>query len=261
LIRITKPAIVPEKLQVEGKKKRRAHSQAFTRNPDTYSTGSAKFAFDDGIYAHKTVKEALISAQHKKCCFCERLIGSDGDVEHFRPKQAYRQKAGEKLQYPGYYWLAYEWDNLYLSCAPCNQRHKKNLFPLVNPAERAANHKQSITQEQPLLIDPGKENPEDFISFRGEMPFSINDNSKGVATIKFLKLGERALPDARLQQLQKLRALHRIVLKATADPKNSDIQKLAREAQQVLDDAVQDTSEFAAANRAAIKDQFRYVKG
>jgi hypothetical protein len=42
LIRITKPATVPAKLKVEGKKQRSAHSQAFTKNPTAYQTGTQK---------------------------------------------------------------------------------------------------------------------------------------------------------------------------------------------------------------------------
>jgi uncharacterized protein (TIGR02646 family) len=259
LIRVNKPTTAPERLRVQGKNKRRTHSRAFTRNPVAYQNGQ-KFEFDRSIYAHATVKAALLAAQHQKCCFCER-IGEDGDVEHFRPKQAYRQQAKQALQYPGYYWLAYEWDNLYFSCSPCNQRHKQNLFPLANPAERAADHTQSIAQEQPLFIDPGKDNPEDFIGFRGETPYAINGNAKGHKTIESLKLSARGLPRARLAQLQRLKALHWVTLEAAADPKNIALQKLAQKAQTLLEDAIADTAEFAAANRAAIKDKFRYVSG
>jgi uncharacterized protein (TIGR02646 family) len=261
LIRITKPATVPAKLKVEGKKQRRAHGQAFTKNPTAYQTGTQKFDFADNIYAHSTVKEALIVAQHKKCCFCERIIANDGDVEHFRPKKAYRQKAGEKLQYPGYYWLAYEWDNLYLSCAPCNQRHKKNLFPLIDPHSRAKDHHHKISQEQPLLIDPGMEDPEDFIEFHGEMLSPANNNARAKATITMLKLNDpaRGLPEARLQKLQLLKKLHRLIQLAADRPDDVKLQQFAKEAQDTLEMAVQDNAEFAAAARAALKDQFQYV--
>jgi uncharacterized protein (TIGR02646 family) len=258
LIRVNKPTTVPERLRVQGKNKRRAHSQAFTRNPTGYQAGTEKFKFDDTIYNHPTVKTSLLAAQHQKCCFCER-IGEDGDVEHFRPKQAYRQQAKQALQYPGYYWLAYEWNNLYFSCSACNQRHKQNLFPLANPAERAADHTQSIAQEQPLFIDPGKDNPEDFIGFRGEIPFAINGNAKGSKTIESLKLSGRELPRARLAQLQRLKALHQVTLEAAADPKNTALQQLAQKAQKLLEDAIADTAEFAAAARCAVQTNFQFV--
>jgi hypothetical protein len=126
VIRIHKPDTVPEKLAIAGAAKAQIHATDYNENPRDYQTGKKKFQFDSKIYGDKTVKQALIDAQHKKCCFCEDLVGEDGDVEHFRPKSAYSQQ--RKFQYPGYYWLAYDWNNLYLSCSACNQRHKKNFF-------------------------------------------------------------------------------------------------------------------------------------
>ncbi len=261
MIRVNKPATAPVKLTTDGKNKRRSHSTAYTRDPYAYTSGSKKFDFDPKIYAHPTVKQALIKAQHSKCCFCERLIGTDGDVEHFRPKQAYKQKIGEPLQRPGYYWLAYEWDNLYLSCPSCNQRHKQNLFPLQNSTKRAINHNQSIKHEQTLFIDPGQENPEDFIGFRGEVPFAMAGNLRGKETIKALKLAERALPEARLGQLQKLKVLHQLAFQISVDPKNTELNQLVADAKQELEKAVKDNAEFAAAARCAIKTNFQYVIG
>jgi uncharacterized protein (TIGR02646 family) len=104
-----------------------------------YDAGKRSFVFDAAIYGHNTVKNALIAAQHGKCCFCERKTGNDGDVEHLRPKSGWRQTAGGRLNRPGY-WLAYRWDNLFLSCSACNQRHKRDLFPLVDAAKRAKIH-------------------------------------------------------------------------------------------------------------------------
>lgn len=263
MIRIHKPMQVPEKLIKDGKNKRRSHCIIYSRNPVAYQSGAKPFSFDRCIYAHKSVKQALMDAQYKKCCFCERLVGTDGDVEHFRPKQAYKQAVGSPLQRPGYYWLAYEWENLYLACAGCNQRHKQNLFPLQNLAERATNHKQKIELEQPLFIDPGKENPEDFIGFRGEVPFAINGNQRGRITINALKLGDqnRSLTEARLQQLQPLKILYELVQIATAKPEDFELQKLAEQAKDKLDKAVRDDAEFAAAARCAMQTNFKFVIG
>ena len=74
-----------------------------------------------------------------------------GDVEHYRPKAGYRQDAEDPLGRPGYYWLAYEWSNLLFCCQICNQRFKRNLFPLVDPARRAETHHDDLSSEQPLF--------------------------------------------------------------------------------------------------------------
>lgn len=258
MIRVEKPAVPPKKLAQDGKKKRRSHCSSYSRNPVVYQLGERKFSFDSNIYAHPSVKQALIKAQHGKCCFCERLIGTGGDVEHFRPKQAYKQATGEPLQRPGYYWLAYEWSNLYLACNGCNQRHKQNLFPLQNPLERATNHHQSLDIEQPLLIDPGKEDPEEFIGFRGEIPFAIDGNPKGQTTIDLLKLKERSLKEDRLQQLSHLKVLHDLVQKFK-DSEDAELQKLVEKAKGKLERATQDSEKFSAAVRCALQTNFQRI--
>lgn len=263
MIRIQKPASAPEKLLRDGKRKRRSHCSSYTRNPTAYQSGERNFDFDRTIYSDLSVKQALIAAQHKKCCFCERWIGIDGDVEHFRPKQAYQQANGQPLQRPGYYWLAYEWDNLYLACTGCNQRQKKNLFPLQNPGGRAVSHHHNLDDEQPLFIDPGKENPEEFIGFRGEVAYAIEGNARGQVTLKSLNLNQRELPESRLEHLQKLKILWKTVqlAKAGAGGDNPELQALAREAEAFLEKGLQDGAQFTAATRCAIATEFEFVIG
>ncbi len=162
MIRIKKPQKVPQILKDKGAKEKLAMRDAYENE------GKRDFDFDSKIYGDKTVKEALIKAQHDKCFLCESKIThiDYGDVEHFRPKKAFQQNAEEKLTYPGYYWLAYDWKNLFLACKICNQRHKKNLFPLANPeARKKFSHLSDLRKEKPLFINPAKENPEKYISF------------------------------------------------------------------------------------------------
>jgi hypothetical protein len=120
MIRINKGMIIPQKLLVEGRLQAEANQQR-------YDSGLREFSFDQDIYGHPTVKEALRQAQHGKCCFCERKE-EIGDVEHFRPKAGYQQKVGSKVFKPGYYWLAYDWDNLFYSCPKCNRATRKTCF-------------------------------------------------------------------------------------------------------------------------------------
>ena len=111
----------------------------YNADPAAFDAGSKKFEFDSGLYGHKSIKTKLKSLQSKKCCFCEAKVPhiAHGDIEHFRPKGGYKQKDDDDLGRPGYFWLAYDWKNLYFSCQLCNQRHKKNLFPLKDPNKRA----------------------------------------------------------------------------------------------------------------------------
>jgi uncharacterized protein (TIGR02646 family) len=259
VIRIEKPATPPEILTTKGKQKRKNHVTTYSRNPTAYQSGDQTFTFDRTIYAHTTVKNALVKAQHRKCCYCEARINQAGDIEHFRPKQAYCQARGESLQYPGYYWLVYEWTNLYFSCVICNQRYKQNFFPLQNPTERAAHHKSQLQCEQPLLIDPGQDNPEDFIGFRGEVAFATDNQPRGEATIQILGLNRPDLKEDRLEKLHHLREFHAIIQSAKAYPDNAELQRLATRCQKQLAQSIQADAKFSAAARSAIKTNFQYV--
>jgi uncharacterized protein (TIGR02646 family) len=256
MIQIKKPKTVPKILAAKGKKQCNAHCASYSKNPKGYEKREEEFKFLSSIYAHTEVKQALIKAQHKKCCFCESIVGDRGDVEHFRPKGAYQQAKGDSLNYPGYYWLAYEWENLYLSCSACNQREKKNLFPLQDSTQRATNHNQPISQEQPMFIDCGQENPEDFIGFRGEIAYAINGNQRGQMTIDYLGINQEDLIEKRLQRLQMLKGLNEVVFFANKDPTNQELQDLANGAKSLLANALLDHAEFAAASRCAIHANF-----
>jgi uncharacterized protein (TIGR02646 family) len=262
VIRIEKPSHLPAKLAQDGKRKRRSHCISYSKNPGGYQSGEKSFSFDAKIYAHATVKQALMEAQHRKCCFCERIIGTDGDVEHFRPKQAYRQKQGQPLQRPGYYWLAYEWDNLYLACTGCNQRHKQNLFPLQHLTKRAIDHHHDIEDEQPLLIDPGKDEPEALIGFRGEFAYSREGNARATATVESLQLNGRSLPEIRLKKLQELKLLWQLAEEISpARPQDAELRVWANRAKVKIEQAMKGDAEFAALVRCAVETKFEFVMG
>jgi uncharacterized protein (TIGR02646 family) len=259
VIRIDKPKTAPAKLTKEGKTKTDSHIQDYQTSPLEYQSGKKTFSFFSDIYGHSSVKEALILAQHKKCCFCERLVGNDGDIEHFRPKSGYSQQKGKKMERPGYYWLAYDWDNLYLSCSPCNSRQKQNLFPLTDPANRAQLNKNDITLEETLFVNPGEEDPSQHIGFRGEVPYPMPGSTKGKPTIQILKLDRDILNDARLRHLKTQRNLYNIIQLASQKANDKEWQDLAAEAEKTLRYAISDQAEFAAVTRAALQAQFKFV--
>jgi hypothetical protein len=246
MIRVNKPHDAPAILKTKGKAKRGVHVAAYNR-------GERQFSFDAKIYGHKTVKDALIKAQHDKCFLCESKIThiSHGDVEHFRPKAAYRQSANDTL-HTGYYWLAYEWSNLFLACQLCNQVFKKNLFPLSNPTARATSHKKSLNKEKPLYLDPSVDHPEQHISFRREVPFPINGSERGKATITDLGLTRPKLNEKRFEHYRLLQSLYDLACMNPPTPESD-------RAQALLDRAVLDSAEYAGMSRAAIKASFKLV--
>ena len=209
MIRVVKSDSPPKILR----DKRSRGPRATQRLKDAYDLGERHFKFDSGIYAAKSVKNVLIKAQYGKCCFCESTfmhIGY-GDVEHFRPKGGFRQKESNPLSEPGYYWLAYDWSNLLLSCTLCNQRYKKNLFPLVDPAKRARSHHDNVGDEQPLLINPSEDDPGKHIGFREEIPYAVRGSRRGKATISTLGLDRPELEERRRERLSEAKRTIRTV--------------------------------------------------
>ncbi|WAC12959.1 MULTISPECIES: hypothetical protein [Dyadobacter] len=166
------------------------NNSKFDANKDDYFLGTAKFTFDSKIYGHDNIKTILRTCQNGKCAFCEQNVSavSHGDIEHFRPKGGFRQNKREHLKYPGYYWLAYNWDNMLFACAICNQRYKENLFPLLDSTKRARNHHDDLKNEKPYFINPATENPKFLIQFRQEFAVGIDKKNRGARTIEAIGL-------------------------------------------------------------------------
>src|SRR5579871_1161281 len=110
-------------------------------------------------FSYRSVLQELF---HGKCAFCESPLDvtQSGDFEHFRPKSS----VDEDPKHPGYFWLAYDWRNLYLVCRICNT-HKRNHFPILGT--RVYKPEDSLVDEQPLLLDPCEsvEPPEPHLQF------------------------------------------------------------------------------------------------
>jgi hypothetical protein len=96
-----------------------------------------------------------------KCWYLEcESSGADLDMDHFRPKGA----VSEDASHPGYYWLAFEWYNLRLSCQRANRLRrnaetattggKGEHFPLAAGSIRARVPSDPWRDEIPALFDP-----------------------------------------------------------------------------------------------------------
>jgi hypothetical protein len=172
------------------------------------------------IYASDAVKAELEACHHGKCCYCETLIPKPyalSYVEHWRPKSSSRQGLNEERIWPGYYWLAYKWDNLLLSCFFCNLS-KSDLFPLDDPAARARHHGMRLEDEAPAVLKPdGDKDPADHITFHAEVPVGLTP--LGRKTIEVLRLDSPAheLRLSRLAEIRKARDIF-INLMGSVDP-------------------------------------------
>jgi len=132
---------------------------------------SASYSDTKNLYKVGSVQKKLNQIYHLKCGYCEKsLLDSPKHIEHYRPKKTY-------------YWLAYSWDNLLLSCGECNSA-KGDRFEVYN--EKVLYRGEQFdeihhlgnnydTLELPFIINPEKENLLEQLQFnnRGEI-FSKN---------------------------------------------------------------------------------------
>jgi len=160
-----------------------------------------RFKFD--VSSINKIKKDLKKLFKNKCAYCESEMGptSFGAIEHFRPKGSAMNTDGTHSD--GYWWLAYEWRNLYLACDVCN-RHKRNKFPVKG--KRATYQGLPLNEERYLLIDPCNESDIQAANFYYDESGSIYSKSeRGLITIDILALNRPELKDRRQSILKMLR--------------------------------------------------------
>jgi uncharacterized protein (TIGR02646 family) len=209
---------------------------------DAWKAGE-EIEIDNRVYAHADVKRALRNAQHNKCAYCETINATSHDVvEHYRPKNGWRQEKQHPLSKPEYFWLSYRWENLLFACDQCNDRgHKQNLFPLANPSERATPGKPDTSIESPLLLNPYVVDPKDHIEWNRDIPRAHKNSAIGRTTIEVCGLDKDGLlMDQRQQYLNELETL----LTAFEDIPEEDQRRFAT--RPVFRQRVEDSAPWAA---------------
>ena len=220
--------------------------------------------FDRNIYAdNNRVRPAIEKLFYDKCAYCETkfLAAADWDVEHFRPKG----RIAEREDHLGYYWLGYEWENLYLSCPHCNQKRKDkprwgdpqtlpaggklDQFPLMDERTRAMSHNSDIYGEHTLLIDPCYDDPEWYFAYdpHGQI-FSLGDNPYGEETIEIFHLKRRRLRDARRGIIKLTSEFVKKIKKAQSNGNDDAINDL----EDLLQNFIADNSQYAGVARFVV---------
>ena len=152
--------------------------------------------FDATIWA--TFKRLMLaSAYHNKCGYCETdtSAGAPYDADHWRPKGQVTRLGGEgetvPVPHPGYYWLAYSWQNIVPSCQRCNSERKRTHFPIDR--DYCTSHEGNLlpatldASERPLLCHPSSTThpPEKHIGFdEFGRAFAIKNSSYGHHSIR-----------------------------------------------------------------------------
>ncbi len=170
------------------------------------------------LFSTRPVRQALDKLFHSKCAFCEVVMTSTGlsDVGHFRPYKGTSNLYGEFFP-EHYWWLAYEWENLYPICSRCS-RAKRNIFPVAGSyGEVGTPYAELIQQEEPMIIDPCRDKPGQFFVYNesGEIApnegqhslkkLSQKDYERAVNTIEVFKLHRKDLSQARREKYRQFR--------------------------------------------------------
>jgi uncharacterized protein (TIGR02646 family) len=245
MIRIERPANGPPSLKKFGDRQTEDDCAAYEACPSDYICGVKRFT-QRIIYRSRPVKTLLFDLHHGKCCYCEtRLPPEHLHVEHFRPRGGVRQELDqEEDELPGYYWLAYRWENLLLACFACNSSHKKTFFPLANPENRARSHNDDVTRERALFVDPVVQNPRLHITFEYETP--DGQTPEGRKTIEGLGLRRARLREDRLEKLSHINAFLWFLEAAAARPTDADLQAKAEVATKFIKCAKLPEAEFSS---------------
>ena len=166
------------------------------------------FPFNDKI--DKELKEYLHEAFHGKCGYCETKIDSPsvGIVDRYRPHNGVRDK--NEYHQDLYWWLTFEWDNLIYCCKTCNQ-YKANYFPVVG--KRAFNHKDDLSKERRLLLNPYEDDPEEHFYY-DHQGYICSKTNEGDQTVELLRLNRTDLIEKRLTAKKEIiDILERVILK------------------------------------------------
>jgi hypothetical protein len=204
----------------------KAALQAWEDWQQSGAVGKFQCPFQDKVWGE--LKDWLIkNVFADKCAYCEtREVRSPYHAEHFRPKGRVRFKPqgrtkllpgrtkdaqNQDIDHPGYFWLAYHWQNLLPSCNDCNSaRGKNDQFPISNsyiavqklmpekvnklrkPPYSLADKNLYLLEpedlndlEIPLLLHPYFDNPADHLIF-GEFGVvaALEDPTTGKPSLK-----------------------------------------------------------------------------
>jgi uncharacterized protein (TIGR02646 family) len=177
-------------------------------------TTKNKHVFSSKVYRDTTLS-ALEKLYKSKCAYCETdtSAGAPMQVEHYRPKA----KVTEDSTHLGYYWVAYEWSNLILSCSKCNNK-KRNRFPIlgnriVEPVldgdglptnEFRVANSAAFAAENVLLLHPEIDNIEEQFLFKVKCEI-IGLTQKAQKTIEVCGLNREELVFKRLSISNKIK--------------------------------------------------------
>lgn len=105
------------------------------------------------LWRDARIRDWLLGLFHDKCWYSEAQEAvSAYHVDHYRPKGQVTD-VGRVGAEPGYWWLAFEWQN-YRICGQLINVKKNDVFPLVSGHRASPDISGSLKLEAPALLDP-----------------------------------------------------------------------------------------------------------
>jgi uncharacterized protein (TIGR02646 family) len=178
----------------------KAHFEAEER-----SSRQRVFRFEEEYFDAEGVRKALRELFAGKCAFCESPIepASAGVTHHFRPTQEAVDADGA-VSRPHYWWLAYEWENLYLACQACATAAGAS-FPVARERAPVGARGEELRGEGPQLLDPCADEPSEHLQFADDGSV-VPLTDRGRHTIKTYALNRRELREARRAAIDEARS-------------------------------------------------------
>jgi uncharacterized protein (TIGR02646 family) len=145
------------------------------------------------------LEEVLSRAFTHLCAYCESPVAQNPLIEWHRPREEAMQLDGT-ISRDHYWWLAYDWKNLYLVCIEC-QKYKGPRFPVAAARAAPEARDRTLDQEQPLLLDPCSDYPERVFRYATDGTIVPTDE-RSETTIEVLELNRASLQRPRREAIE-----------------------------------------------------------
>jgi uncharacterized protein (TIGR02646 family) len=166
----------------------------------------SRYPLRPDLVQHPDVIEALNVMFSAKCAYCES-VAPKPLVEWHRPPQEAMNR-DRQVARDHYWWLAYDWENLYPICSDCRS-YKGQWFPVRRRRADPEARGPLLFSEDPLLLDPCLDLPERH--FRYDVDGTVfGVDERATVTIETLGLNRTELViDRQLAARQVFDALER----------------------------------------------------
>lgn len=156
---------------------------------------------DPTILADRSLRRALTKLFEGKCAYCESAL-IEVDIDRLRPPQEAMDLDGRVKDPDLYWWLSYDWENLYPACVVCT-RAKANRFPVRGRRAQPEARGSKLERERRLVLDPCNDEPDQELRFSRDGKVA-GVTERGAISVEVFGLNRHDLVDARRSLAEQL---------------------------------------------------------